>query len=856
MSETTRALAGGLFQYDDMAPQQLKGIQDDVSAFAVTGESSAYSQSEIAANQSVGSNAMPMVGRDTELEILMLQWKAVTNGEAKTVWVQSDAGMGKSRLIRALERRLDDENHATLSCYCSGAYSNSPYFSLKGGLRTLLNFGADQTMEETASRISDYLDNGIHQSAMIHLLHDQVPDGLPHLPDDPVTARQALVDAFHALLAYLSNSQPVLFVLEDVQWVDPSTRELMVALLQNGGVAGTMFLIATRPEGTMMPPPGAMTMTLSNLSTNAARQIVRFNLDAESGHSEMTDRIVARGGGNPLFLEELGKTMRQSAEHVSIPNTLQDALTARLDNLGNDKALVQAASVIGRSFNTRALMAVTGKSATELEPALDRLSQADILEPGGDSDHPHMFRHALMQETAYHSILRSSRARLHGALAEAMTGELSDLVSTHPELVAFQFAEAGDREQAAVYWERGGRRAANRLAHVEAIEFFEKAVGTLAETDEGSPKELELRTEIIASMRIADQLDAALVQLDRAQDIALAVGSLQEQAKLYTLRGNVLFPVGETAASLAAHEKALDLAREAGDTGLEARALSGLGDACFVAGDLSMSQTYFGQCLSLAQDAGLDDVFIPNLCMAGHLKMYLSDLSGAREDCIKSAEMAATKDLKRAEMIARGSCLAKVLYELGDYEGSSAALHRAIELCHEQGTGRFLPMYYSYLALNCAELDRGADFERYRNETLAALNTTSSIFAGAASLATLATGAAILGKPNEARLYLQQSDPLAMSHVPIHNLMWHGRFGIEASLRLEDWDEAVRYARQLEKLGGENPIPWAVLFARRGVALAARGRDPDDKDAAKLVLEIEAELQHLGNVTSPHRQFE
>ncbi len=848
VSSTTRELAGGLFQYNELEPQQLKGIAEKVSAFSVRSESDVYSQSEVAAAGAI----LPMVGRDTELETLFLQWKAVTTGGSKTVWVQSDAGMGKSRLIRAVEERLHGVDHHYLVCYCSGAYSNSTYFPLKGGLRSLLGIAGDQSSTVTAGQLKGYLDEDLHRSAVVQMLHDNVPEDLPRLPDDAATARHLLVEAFCALLAGLSERCPVMFVLEDAHWADPSTRDLMTALLQ-GGVSGTMFLVATRPEGMLTAPAGAMTITLAELAPEAARRVVQQALDMDAVESGLMDKIVARAGGSPLFLEELGKAMRLSADKITIPATLQDALMARLDSLGPDKVLAQAASVIGRSFNIRALAAITGQSVAELTPALDRLANADFLEIATDEGHPYMFRHVLMQETAYQSILKSIRSRLHGLLATAMTGVIADLVSNHPEIAAFHFAESGEYSMAAQYWEQGGTRAAGRSAHIEAIEFFTNAVDTLValpQTDETERKEMQLRTNMVASMRIVDRMDEALIQLDRAQEIALARGNLQERANLHSLRGNILFPLGDSDGSFAENEKVLELAREANDPEMQAVALSGLSDSCYLIGDIKAGFEYSDQCINLARSAGLDSVVGANLGFRGHLRFYLNQVREAIDDCSDAVELSASLGLKRAEMIARASCFAKVLYDAGRFEESVVQLQRGIELTHELGAGRFQPMYHSHTALICAQMGDTKGYEEHQDIALSALNPSRYAFVGGFAFGALAKASAALGEMDDSMEFLKQGDALMQDTVVFHNVLWFGRLAIDAAIMMENWDDVDRRSVDLAAAGNNNPIPWAVYFADRGHALAAVGRSPDSAGAIEKVRAVAAHAREQGLVTA------
>lgn len=849
VSETTLKLAGELFHYNDLGAQQLKGISGEVAAFAVSGEGIARSRSEIVA----GYDNMAMVGRDTELETLLLQWKAVAHGTSKVVWLEADAGMGKSRLTKAFEDELCSEQHKTLICYCSGAYSNSTYYALRDGLRDLLGVSADQAPSDTVAVLRQCFDNAVHQSALVHLIHDIVPDGLPNLPEDAAAVRQMLSDGLRSLLMHLSDEQPVLFVLEDAHWADPSTRNLLATLLHGGGVPGVLFLIATRPKGAMIAPAGAMTITLSELPVDAATIIVERTLNVDVMQSDLAEKIVARAGGSPLFLEELGKAMRSSASQVAIPSTLQDALMARLDSLGPDKMLAQTASVIGRRFNVRTLTVLTGKDVGTLGNAMTRLCDTGILELTDVSDQAYMFRHVLMQETAYQSMLKSSRKTLHGVLANALTDDLADLVPDHPELVAQHFTVAGDMVSAATYWENGGNRAISRHAHLEAIEFLNSAVDALTGTPEPEQyrtREIQLRTSIIASMRIVDRLDDALIQLDKAQELAESIGTLHERANLHTLRGNILFPMGASEASLAAHEKALELAREACDPEMEARSLSGLGDACFVAGDMTASRDYFEQCLLVARSSGLDDVAVPNLCMRGHVQLYLNNLYGALEDCQASATQATAMGLKRAEMIARASCYAKVSYDLGDFETSAAELRRGLELSHELGAGRFQPMYHSQLALICAHEGNITDYQSYRDQALDTLNPMSRVFAGAVSLGALANASSVLGDMDDAVQYLEQGEALIKDDAPCHNLLWFGRFAIEAAIKMENWGDVTRYASWLGGLGRKDPIPWATFFARRGHALAKLGQKSGDRKAMDDVAVLAVEARKLGHSTA------
>ena len=518
ISQATRRLVGGLFELADLGPLRLKGFAEPLAAWRIEGEGRAEGRFEALH----GEHLTPLVGRDHELGILLERWAGAKEGDGQAVLLSGEPGIGKSRMIRALRERLGDAPSISLSHYCSPYHTNSALHPVIGLLERAAQRDRGDPPEEQLARLeavvaraSDRLDEVVPLLAALL----GVPSGerYPALTLTPEVQKRRTLQALVDQLAGLAAQQPVLAVYEDVHWVDPSTLELLGLVIERIRQLPVLVLITFRPE--FQPPwtPHAhiTTLTMSRLGRRQGADLVARVTGEKPLPSAIVEQIVARTDGVPLFVEELTKTVLESGlladagDHyelsgplppLAIPTTLHDSLLARLDRLAPVKEVAQTAAVIGREFSHELLAAVVPLGDSQLQDALAQLITSELIfRRGAPPDATYSFKHALVQDAAYQSLLKSKRQQLHAHIAEALERQFPEVGDTQPEVLARHFTDGGLGERAIPYWRRAGELAAGRSANVEAIAHLSKGL-ELVQTLPDAPELLEEELALLVAI--------------------------------------------------------------------------------------------------------------------------------------------------------------------------------------------------------------------------------------------------------------------------------------------------------------------------------------------------------------------
>jgi class 3 adenylate cyclase/predicted ATPase len=515
LSEQTQRLVGGMFDYDNVTTHVLKGLADTVRVYWVHGASAAESRFEAA----TASGLTPLVGRDGEIDLLLRRWEQAREGEGQVVLLAGEAGIGKSRITQALREHLCDEPHLRLRAQCLPYYSNSAFYPFIAHLERAMACERDAPPTEKLDALEALLARaGTPLEEMVvplfaALLSIASGDRYAPLTLSPQRQKDKTIEALIDQVRGLAQQQPVLNIFEDVHWIDPTSLEALTRLIDRLQDARVLLIITHRPEFT--PPWGGFshvsTHTLNRLSRRQVATMVQQITGSKTLPQEVLDQIVARTDGVPLFVEELTKTVLESGllkddgerytlagplPLLAIPNTLQDSLLARLDRLGSVKEVAQLGAALGREFSYELLAAVSPLSDAELQVALHQLVQAELVFCRGQSpEATYLFKHALVQDAAYGSLLKSTRQRVHQQIAQVIEASFPALVETQPELVAQHYTAAGCTEQAVVYWQRAGQQASDRSANLEAISHCTigiELLKTLPETPEHTQQALTL----------------------------------------------------------------------------------------------------------------------------------------------------------------------------------------------------------------------------------------------------------------------------------------------------------------------------------------------------------------------------
>ena len=605
----TRRLLGGLFALEPLAVGPLKGFGGEVEAFRVLGEGRVEDRFEALR----GAHQAPLVGRDHELALLFDRWERAREGEGQVAMLCGESGIGKSRLVSGLRDRLQDEPHTALRYQCSPHHTNSALWPVAEQLERAAGIKREDPPAANLDRLEVLLREAAPEAAasapiLAELL--ELPDLGRYLARE-LSPQQRKSETFRVLLAQLDGlaaRHPVLIVLEDAHWLDPTSRELFDLVAERVQRLRALLVVTFRPE--LAPPwaghPHATLLTLGRLRTRQARAIAERVARGRRLPEEVLGQILAKTEGVPLFVEELTKAVLESGvledtrdRHapagpppvLQVPATLQDSLMARLDRMAPIKEVAQTAAAIGREFGYALLAAVSTLPPPELRRALDQLVAGELLfVRGTPPEASYAFKHALLRDAAYESLLKSSRARLHGRIAAALQERHSP--ESEPEVLAHHLTLAERYEDATDYWFQAGIRASNRSAYIEAANSLANGLVTVTRIGDARTKlekELRIRGLLASALRatkghVAAELEDTLrrslhlaAELDSPVEVSHALNGL---SLVHINRGDL--PQARTHA-----EEALRQADRGGDRPCQVLAHRTMGTVLLLAGEFA-----------------------------------------------------------------------------------------------------------------------------------------------------------------------------------------------------------------------------------------------------------------------------
>jgi class 3 adenylate cyclase/predicted ATPase len=622
ISDATRRLVAGTFDYDALGAPELKGVSESMPVFRVRGRSTAASRFE-----ATTTTLTPMVGREVEVDLLMRCWEQVLEGEGQVVLLNGPPGIGKSRLLQALCERLHETPHTRLRYQCSPYHTNSAFYPIVTQMTHAMQAPLDALPSVKLDRLEALLaqlDLPVEESMPLFATMLSIPtaDRYPPLTLSPQRRKERTIELYAQGLVNLARREPVLLLFEDVHWIDPTSLEALGCAINQVQDVRVLVALTHRPEFES-PWSGhshVMTYTLNRLSRRQTTDLIGQVTGGKGLPAEVLGQIVDRTDGIPLFVEELTKHVLESEWLVdrgesyaltgalpplAIPATLQDSLMARLDRLAPVKNVVQLGASIGREFSYTLLRAISPLSNAELQEALNQLLHAELLtQRGSGLEATYSFKHALIQDTAYQSLLRSTRQQFHQQIAQVLETQFPETVTNQPEMLAHHYTEAGLHEQAVDYWGQAGHRASEHSTYQEASAHLRKGLEVLQmlpQTVAHAMQELTLQITLGPALTATQGYASPEVEqaYSRARELGEQVGELPEQFRALQGLWNCYFVRAQHQTARGLGEQLLELAEQTQDSGQFLGAYRALGSTLYFLGEFASAHKNLEKALAL-----------------------------------------------------------------------------------------------------------------------------------------------------------------------------------------------------------------------------------------------------------------
>ena len=801
IAEATRRLLGNLFELKDLGARELKGVAGPVRAWVALRATAAESRFE--ALHASGLTAL--VGREEETELLLRRWSRAKSGDGQVVLLSGEAGIGKSRLTAALVESLAPEPHTRLRYFCSPQHTDSAFYPIISQMARAAGLTHDDSAKTKLEKLDALLAQTTTSAEHAALLAEMLS-----LPNDgrypslgALTAeqrRQRTLEALTSQMATLARQNPVLMIFEDAHWADPTTLEVFSRCVDQIAALRVLLIVTFRPE--FEPPwigrPHVTALTLNRLAQREVGAIIDRVVGNKPLPANIRQDIIERSDGVPLFIEEMTKAVLEAesqgaAEQTiatipssarAVPASLHASLMARLDRLGAAKEVAQIGAAIGREFSHALLTAVMRKRDAELGPALDRLIVSGLLFRQGVPPHAtYLFKHALVQDAAYGTLLREPRRALHARIVDTLESQFAEIAENQPELLARHCTEAGLIERAALLWGKAGQRSVERSALVEAVAQLTRAleqIATLSSTSALRREEIKLQVAAITPLihvkgYAASETKAAAERARWLIEQAEARGEPQGDPLLlfsvlygFWVANYVAFN-GNVCRDLAAQFLVLAEKQEATVPLMIGHRL--MGTSLLFTGDITQGRGHYDQALALydpgehrslaarfGQDVRVAILSYRSLALwvLGYADAALADTDQALSDAREIGQAAtlmyalghAPLTLSERGDYTRASAVADEVVALADEKGAMlwkaggmafqgcalAATGKASDAVHvitsgitawrSTGATLWIPLYLSYLSRAYAELGQFDNAWRCVSETLTVVETT------------------------------------------------------------------------------------------------------------------------------------
>jgi class 3 adenylate cyclase/predicted ATPase len=563
IAESTRRLLGNLFELEDLGARDLKGIARPSRAWTALRPSSVESRFE--ALHATGLTAL--VGREEESELLLRRWSRAKTGEGQVVLLCGEAGIGKSRLTAALLERLTSNPHTRLRYFCSPHHTDSAFYPIIGQMERAAGLAHDDSLQTRLDKLDAVLGQAStsnEDAALIAEMLSLPNDGrYPALELAPQERRQRTLEALISQLEALTRRNPVLMIFEDAHWIDPTSLEVLGRAVNRIATIRVLLIVTFRPE--FDPPwigqPHVTALTINRLAQREVADMIDRVVGNKLLPASTRQDIVERTDGIPLFVEEMTKAVLEAESEgaarrtvaaipppdLAVPASLHASLMARLDRLGTAKEVAQIGAAIGREFSHALLAAVAPNAGEDLGSALNRLIRAGLLFRQGVPPHAtYLFKHALVRDAAYSTLLREPRRALHARIAAALESRFGETTESRPEILAHHCTEAGLTEKAAGLWGKAGQQSLARSALVEAVAQLTKALDQLANLPETTAirrEKLKLQVSLASGLMLVKGYSSPDVigAFEKARSMIENAESLRERPEDPLLHFSILY---------------------------------------------------------------------------------------------------------------------------------------------------------------------------------------------------------------------------------------------------------------------------------------------------------------------------
>jgi tetratricopeptide (TPR) repeat protein len=741
ITEATRTQVAGFFHLEEQAARQLKGFSRTTRLYCVRGTKGVRSRLEAAATLGL----TPLVGREQEGKFLLACWEKTKEGSGQTVLIRGEAGIGKSRAIEELKKHLAGEEYRLLEGYCSPYQQHTPFAPISDLLTGAMGIAAEDSPQEKLSKLNATMaelaaTSKIGMSLIAQILSVPLSTDQPPLELTPIRQRQLTLEILMDWLSNKARDLPLLLVVEDLHWTDPSTLELLALIMSQQRGKRLMLVMSFRPEFSTLWPTheGVHEIKLSGLLADQTAVLATHVAHNRTLPDQVVQEVVKRTDGVPLFVEEMTKMLLESGflkgvngsyeltgplPSRAIPATVEGSVMARLDRFGPEKTLAQLGATLGREFSYDVLQAISQVSGEDLQAGLARLIDADLITQNGLPPRAtYLFKHALIQDAVYESLSNSTRRQYHRRIAEVLEKDFPEVATTAPELLAQHFTTAGFNQKALDYWEKAGQRALERAANREAINHLELALQTLKSLpNTGEIPQIELRLQLLlmpAHMAIrgwaSQEVEACCV---RARELCIALNDHQHLFGALWGLWTVYLVRGELQEALVVAMQVLEMALAAGEKILEVMGHHAVGFTRYFRGELLEARRHAVEGIRLFEletEKHIVNAFQFSSTMA--LRFFLSAslwLLGSRKESEQELAKAATliAVLKHAPSSAAFMAYKLCFYLYSrDTKTMRIAAAELIQLSEAEGFRLYVPvgmMYSGWALIADGEIDEG-----------------------------------------------------------------------------------------------------------------------------------------------------